>query len=59
MTHDIDLKVYLFTAIALTVSMQDYEMILRFILLTLSIIYTTYKIIDRFKDKDKRNEDVL
>ena len=60
MNH-IDLKVYLFTAIALTVSVQNYEVFLRFVLLILSILYTIYKIIDRFKEQaeKKKNEKVL
>lgn len=58
MLQHFDLKVYLFTGIALLVSLQNYETMLRFILLILSILYTVYKIIDRFKEQaDKKRDD--
>lgn len=62
MIQHFDLKVYLFTALALMVSLQDYEVFLRFVLLILSILYTIYKIIDRFQeqsDKKKKDEKIL
>jgi hypothetical protein len=57
-----DLKLYFLTVTALFISMQQVELILRFTLLILSIIYTVYKIIDRFKEqknKTKDNDNIL
>lgn len=62
MHSNFDLKLYFLTVTALFISMQQVEMILRFTLLILSIIYTVYKIIDRFKEqknKRKENEELL
>lgn len=60
--HHFDLKVYLLTGTALLVSATQAETFLRFTLLTLSIIYTGYKIYDRYvekKIKTKENDRVL
>ena len=46
-----DLKVYLLTIIALVSPMAQVETFLRFALLILSIVYTIYKIYDRFQEK--------
>jgi len=52
--HNIDLRVQFLAGLTLLISTeQQAEMILRFILLGLSIVYTIYKIYDRFKEKDK------
>jgi len=52
--YHVDLKVQFLTGIALLVSTtQQAETVLRFILLGLSIVYTVYKIYDRFKEKNK------
>lgn len=62
MHSNFDLKLYFLTITALFISMQQVEMILRFTLLILSIIYTVYKIIDRFKEqknKTKGDEAIL
>lgn len=62
MNSHFDLKLYFLTVTSLFISMQQGELILRFTLLILSIIYTIYKIIDRFKEqknKHKENEELL
>ena len=53
MYHNIDLKVQLVAAIAILIASQQVETILRFTLLILSIIYTVYRLIDRFEEKRK------
>ena len=53
MNH-IDLRVQFLAGLTLLISTtQQVETFLRFILLGLSIVYTVYKIYDRFKNKDK------
>jgi hypothetical protein len=50
--HHLDLRVQLLTGLALLISTtQQVETFLRFILLGLSIVYTVYKIYDRFNEK--------
>jgi hypothetical protein len=52
--HQFDLRVQFIAGLVLLISTtQQVETFLRFILLTLSIVYTLYKIYDRFKEKDK------
>lgn len=53
MNSHFDLKLYFLTVTSLFISVQQGELILRFTLLILSIIYTIYKIIDRFKEQKK------
>jgi len=53
MYHHIDLKVQFIAAIAILVASQQVETFLRFTLLILSIIYTVYRLIDRFDEKKK------
>ena len=55
--HHFDLKVYLLTGTALLVSATQVETFLRFTLLTLSIIYTGYKIYDRYVEKKNTNKE--
>ena len=57
--HHFDLKVYLLTGTALLVSTTQAETFLRFTLLTLSIVYTAYKIYDRFIEKKSTSNDKL
>lgn len=53
MNH-VDLRVQLLAGLTLLISTtQQVETVLRFILLGLSIVYTIYKIYDRFNEKDK------
>ena len=53
----IDLRVQLLTGLTLLISTtQQVETVLRFILLGLSIVYTVYKIYDRFKEKKSKND---
>ena len=48
----IDLKVQFFAGLVLLISTtQQIETVLRFTLLILSIVYTIYRLIDRFKEK--------
>jgi hypothetical protein len=55
--HNLDLRVQFLAGLVLLISTtQQVETILRFILLTLSIIYTIYKIYDRFKEKKSKND---
>ena len=59
MYHHIDLRVQLLAALAVIVASQQVETVLRFTLLILSIIYTIYRLVDRFEEKKKeklRNE---
>ena len=53
MIHHIDLKVQFVAALAILIASQQVETILRFTLLILSIIYTIYRLIDRFQEKRK------
>jgi hypothetical protein len=53
MYHHIDLKVQFMTAIAILIASQQVETFLRFTLLLLSIVYTIYRLIDRFDEKKK------
>jgi hypothetical protein len=60
MHHSIDLKVQMLAALAIIVaSTEQVETFLRFSLLIVSIIYTIYKIIDRFKEKRKEKEALI
>ena len=55
MLYHVDLKVQLLAMFAIIVaSTEQVETFLRFLLLIVSIIYTIYKLIDRFREK--RNE---
>jgi hypothetical protein len=55
--HHFDLRVQFLAGLVLLISTtQQVETFLRFILLTLSIIYTLYKIYDRFKEKNKKDD---
>jgi len=62
MYHNLDLKVQLMAALAIAVATsQKVETILRFTLLILSIVYTIYRLIDRFQEKRKeklKNQDL-
>ena len=52
----IDLKVQLVVAITILLTTSEkVETILRFTLLILSIIYTIYRLVDRFEEKKKKN----
>jgi hypothetical protein len=53
MYHHIDLRVQLLAAIAVLATSQKVETFLRFALLILSIVYTVYRLIDRFEEKRK------
>lgn len=58
MFHNIDLKVQILAAFAIIVaSTAEVETFLRFALLIVSIVYTVYKIIDRFQEKAKEKKD--
>lgn len=60
MLHHIDLKVQLLAGFAILVaSTAEVETFLRFLLLIASIIYTIYKIIDRFKEKAKEKKGII
>ena len=59
MLHHVDLKVQLLAGFAILVaSIAEVETFLRFLLLIVSIIYTIYKIIDRFKEKAKEKNGI-
>lgn len=50
--HHVDLRVQFLAGLTLLISTtQQVETVLRFILLGLSIVYTIYKIYDRFNEK--------
>ena len=52
--HHLDLRVQLLVGIVLAIiTTQHVETFLRFVLLGLSIIYTIYKLYDRFQEKKK------
>lgn len=58
--HHIDLRVQFLTAVTLLISTtQQVEMILRFVLLGVSIVYTLYKIYDRFEEKKDKTKDCI
>jgi hypothetical protein len=60
MLHNIDLKVQLLAAFAIIVaSTEQIETFLRFTLLIVSIIYTVYRIIDRFIEKRKEKKGLI
>jgi len=60
MIHHVDLKVQLLAGFAIIVaSIAEVETFLRFLLLIVSIIYTIYKIIDRFKEKEKEKKGII
>ena len=53
--HNLDLRVQLIAGITLLLTTtQTVETFLRFTLLGLSIIYTIYKLYDRFKEKNNK-----
>ena len=49
---NLDMKIYLFNTIALSISMTEVEITLKIILLLCTIIYTIKKIIERKHGKD-------
>lgn len=51
-----DLKIYLLNASVLIISLSEVEASLKVLLLLLSIIYTTVKIIDWFKKRSNETE---
>ena len=56
MNH-LDLRVQFLAGLVLLISTtQQVETFLRFILLTLSIVYTIYKIYERFKEKRSKHD---
>jgi hypothetical protein len=60
MLHQVDLKVQLLAGFAILVaSTAEVETFLRFLLLIVSIVYTIYKIIDRFKEKAKEKKGII
>jgi|688.fasta_scaffold481312_3 hypothetical protein len=60
MLHQVDLKVQLLAGFAIIVaSIAEVETFLRFLLLIVSIIYTIYKIVDRFKEKEKEKKGII
>jgi hypothetical protein len=52
--ENVDMKIYLFNTIALSISMTDIELSLKIILLLCTIIYTIKKIIE--KDNGKKTK---
>jgi hypothetical protein len=52
--HHLDLRVQLLAAFSLFVATANVETFLRFSLLILSIIYTSYKIYDAYIEKKKK-----
>ena len=55
--HITSLKVYFLQAIALIVSFSQVESLLRVVLLVVSIMYTVWKLVDKYKDEDKNDQD--
>ena len=51
-----DIKLLLINSAVFILSLTQIETFLRFTLLVISIIYTVYKIIDRFDDKKQRDK---
>ena len=51
-----DIKLLLINSEVFILSLTQIETFLRFTLLVISIIYTVYKIIDRFDDKKQRDK---
>lgn len=59
MIHHIDLKVQAVAAIAILAASQQVETVLRFTLLILSIVYTIYRLIDRFEEKHRQKNKIV